>query len=135
MAVPAGGVALPIAAYAVSGLGMGIASPALFSVVLSDGEAGREGKATSSIPLARQVGAGLGTAVAGIIFVASLSDAAVHAAEKTGAHVPAVVPAARHTYVAAALLGGLGLVACHWLRREPRRAPARRPERADRAPA
>ena len=32
-------------------------------------------------------------------------------------------------------LGGFGLVACHWLRREPRRAPARRPERADRAPA
>jgi MFS family permease len=135
MAVPAGGVALPIAAYAVSGLGMGIASPALFQVVLSDGEAGREGKATSSIPLARQVGAGLGTAVAGIIFVASLSASAVHAAEKTGAHVPAVVPAARHTYLAAALLGGLGLVACHWLRREPRRSVATRPKRADRAAA
>ena len=135
MAVPAGGVALPIVAYAVSGLGMGVASPALFQVVLSDGEAGREGKATSSIPLARQVGAGLGTAVAGIIFVASLSQSAVHAAEKTGAHVPAVVPAARHTFVAAALLGGLGLVACHWLRREPGRSVARRPEPADRAAA
>jgi MFS family permease len=135
MAVPAGGAALPIAAYAVSGLGMGIASPALFQVVLSDGEAGREGKATSSIPLARQVGAGLGTAVAGIIFVASLSDAAVKAAEKTGAHVPAVVPAARHTFVAAALLGAIGLVACHWLRREPRRAVTAPAKRADRAAA
>jgi len=68
-------------------------------------------------------------------FVASLSDAAVHAAEKTGAHVPAVVPAARHTFVAAAILGSIGLIACHWLRREPRRAVTARPERADRAAA
>ncbi|HEY0387780.1 MAG TPA: MFS transporter [Gaiellales bacterium] len=135
MALPAGGVALPIVAYAISGLGMGIASPALFAVVLADGEAGREGKATSSIPLARQVGAGLGTAVAGIVFVASLSDRAVKAAEKSGSHVPAVVPAARHTFVAAALLGAIGLVACYWLRREPRPAVAARPERADRAAA
>ena len=133
MAVPAGGVAVPILAYAVSGLGMGVASPALFEVVLSDGDEGREGKATSSIPLARQVGAGLGTAISGIVFLASLSSQAITAAERKGAHVPAVVPAARHTYVAAALLGAIGLVACHWLRREPRRAV--RATSADRAAA
>jgi hypothetical protein len=47
-----------------------------------------------------------------------------------------VVPAARHTFVAAALLGAIGLVACYWLRREPRRAvAAARPDRADRAAA
>lgn len=130
MAIPVGGVVLPICAYAVSGLGMGIASPALFEAVLADGDSGREGKATSSIPLARQVGAGLGTAVAGIVFLASLSDQAIRAAEKSGAHVPMVVPAARHTYVAAALLGAIGLVACHWLRREPRRAIAASADRA-----
>jgi hypothetical protein len=130
MALPAGGVALPIVCYAVSGLGMGIASPALFEVVLADGDAGREGKSTSSIPLARQVGAGLGTAVAGIVFLASLSDQAIRAAERKGAHVPAVVPAARHTYIAAALLSAIGLVACHWLRREPSRAVAPSADRA-----
>jgi MFS family permease len=133
MALPVGGVAIPIAAYAVSGLGMGVASPALFETVLTDGDEGREGKATSSIPLARQVGAGLGTALAGIVFLLSLSDRAVRAAERKGAHVPAVVPAARHTYVAAALLGAIGLVACYWLRREPRPAVAARA--ADRAAA
>ena len=132
MAVPAGGLALPIACYALSGLGMGIASPALFELVLADGDAGREGKSTSSIPLARQVGAGLGTAVAGIVFLASLSDQAIQAAEKKGAHVPAVVPAARHTYIAAALLSAVGLVACHWLRREQRESV---PASADRAAA
>jgi len=135
MALPIGGVALPIVAYAVSGLGMGIASPALFETVLRDGDAGREGKATSSIPLARQVGAGLGTAVSGIVFLASLSDSAIRAAEKEGAHVPAVVPGARHTYLAAALLGAIGLVACRWLRDEPRHAVATSADRADRAAA
>jgi hypothetical protein len=132
MAVPVGGVVVPIVAFAVSGLGMGVASPALFEVVLSDGDEGREGKATSSIPLARQVGAGLGTAISGIVFLASLSDQAIHAAERKGAYVPAVVPGARHTYIAAALLGAIGLAACHWLRREPRRAVR---ASADRAPA
>ena len=57
------------------------------------------------------MGAGLGTAVAGIVFLASLSDQAIKAAERKGAHVPAVVPAARHTYIAAALLSAIGLVA------------------------
>ena len=132
MALPAGGVALPIAAYAFSGLGMGIASPALFAVVLADGDEGREGKSTSGIPLARQVGAGLGTAVAGIVFLASLSDAAVRAAERKGAHVSAVVPGARHTYLAAALLGAIGVVAGAWMRRAPRPAVS---AKADRAPA
>ena len=118
-------------AYAFAGLGMGIVSPALFAVVLEDGD-GPRGQSTSSIPLSRQVGAGLGTAVAGIVFLASLSDQAIQAAEKKGAHVPAVVPAARHTYIAAALLSAVGLVACHWLRREQRESV---PAGADRAAA
>jgi hypothetical protein len=130
MAAPVGGAVVPIVAFAVSGLGMGVASPALFEVVLSDGDEGREGKATSSIPLARQVGAGLGTAISGIVFLGSLSDQAIHAAERKGAYVPAVVPGARHTYIAAALLGAIGLVACHWLRREPRRAVRASADRA-----
>ena len=44
--------------------------------------------------------------------------------------MPAVVPGARHTYVAAALLGAIGLIACHWLRDEPRHAVAASADRA-----
>ena len=75
MAIPIGGAAVPVIAYAFSGLGMGIASPALFAAVLADGGEGREGRSTSSIPLTRQVGSGTGAAVAGIVFAATLSRA------------------------------------------------------------
>ena len=127
MAVPAGGPVVPILAYGVAGLGMGVASPALFTAVLADKREGREGQATSSIPLARQAGAGLGTAIAGLVFESSLSESTIRAAEKAGAHVPAVVPGARHTYVAAAALGAIGVIASRWLRddREPAVLPAR----------
>jgi MFS family permease len=127
MAVPAGGPVVPILAYGVAGLGMGVASPALFTAVLADKREGREGQATSSIPLARQAGAGLGTAIAGLVFESSLSESTIRAAEKAGAHVPAVVPGARHTYVAAAALGAIGVIASRWLRddREPVALPAR----------
>jgi predicted MFS family arabinose efflux permease len=120
MAIPAGGAVLPIAAYTVSGLGMGIASPALFAAVLADGAEGREGQSTSSIPLARQVGSGMGAAVAGIVFAATLTSSEVTAAERAGAHVPAVIDAARLTYLAAAIVGLLGVAACLWLRGDVR---------------
>jgi MFS family permease len=127
MAIPAGGAVLPIVAYTLSGLGMGIASPALFAAVLADGAEGREGQSTSSIPLARQVGSGMGAAVAGIVFAATLSSTQVRAAERAGAHVPAVIDAARLTYLAAALVGLLGVAACVWLRSDPRTARAEHP--------
>ncbi|MDX6591009.1 MAG: hypothetical protein QOJ13_205 [Gaiellales bacterium] len=130
MAIPSDWAAVPIIAYAFSGLGMGIASPAMFSVVLRDGVEGYEGRSTSSIPLARQIGAGLGTAVAGIVFVASMSDQAMRLSEREGAHVPAVISAARHTYLAAAVLGLIGVIACRWLRRKPESAVAPGHERA-----
>lgn len=130
MAIPSDWPAVPIVAYAFAGLGMGIASPAMFSVVLRDVQEGYEGRSTSSIPLARQLGAGLGTAVAGVVFVASLSDEAIRASEREGAHVAAVIPAARHTYLAAAIIGLIGVIACRWLRREPERSVAPGHERA-----
>jgi MFS family permease len=117
MAAP-GGAAVPVLAYAVSGLGMGIASPALFAAVLAGEVGGREGRATSSIPLTRQVGSGTGAAVAGIVFAATLSAAQVAASEHSGAHVPAVVHAARLTYLAAAAVSVVGVAACFWLRRD-----------------
>jgi MFS family permease len=127
MAIPAGGAVLPIAAYTLSGLGMGIASPALFAAVLADGGEGHEGRSTSSIPLARQVGSGMGAAIAGIVFAAALTSAQVHAAERAGAHVSAVVDAARLTYLAAAIVGLLGVVACLWLRGDVRTVRAEHP--------
>jgi len=125
MAVPAGGIVTPIVAYMFSGLGMGVASPALFAAVLAGGEVGREGRATASVPLARQVGAGMGTAVAGIVFAASLTGAQLSASQHSGSHVGAVVPAARLTFLAVAVFGGLGLLACRWLDGD------RRPEAVD----
>jgi MFS family permease len=124
MAVPLGGAILPTLGYAVAGLGMGIASPALFTTVLAEGAAGREGQSTSSIPVARQVGAGIGTALAGIVFALAVSDAAIRAAEREGAAVAAVVDGARLSFLAAALLGATGLVACRWLRDDVRAGAA-----------
>jgi hypothetical protein len=130
MAIPAPAF-VPIAAYAFAGLGMGIVSPALFAVVLEDGDEGREGQATSSIPLSRQVGSGTGIAIAGAVFAASLSHAALRASEHSGAHVPSVVPAARVSYFAAGLLGLVGVVACRWLRgRTAQEAVTAAPDRA-----
>jgi len=117
MALP-GGAAVPVLAYAVSGLGMGIASPALFAAVLAGEVGGREGRATSSIPLTRQLGSGTGAAVAGIVFAAALSAAQVAASEHSGAHVPAVVHAARLTYLATGAVSVVGVAACFWLRRD-----------------
>jgi hypothetical protein len=127
MGVPWGGASVPMIAYAFSGLGMGIASPALFAAVLADGVEGREGRSTSSIPLTRQVGSGTGAAVAGIVFAAALSAHQVQAAEHAGAHVPAVVHAARLTYLAAAAVSAVGVVACLWLRRDIEAAGRARP--------
>jgi MFS family permease len=116
MALPSGGASVPMVAYAFSGLGMGIASPALFAAVLADGGEGREGRSTSSIPLTRQVGSGTGAAVAGIVFAATLTAHQIRAAEHAGAHVPAVVHAVRLTYLAVAAVSAVGVVACLWLR-------------------
>jgi len=134
MAIPDGGASVPVLAYAVSGLGMGIASPALFTAVLADGGEGREGRATSSIPLTRQVGSGTGAAIAGIVFAATLSAHQISAAEHAGAHVPAVVHAARLSYVAVTAVSAIGVVACFWLRRDlaaPGRADRPLPEVAE----
>jgi MFS family permease len=130
MAVPVGGAVLPVLAFAISGLGMGVASPALFTAVLTDGVAGREGRATSSIPLARQVGSGLGAAIAGVVFAASLTAGQVAAAQHSGAHVPPVVHAARLTFVAVGAVSAIGVLACRWLRGDARPAMAADLDRA-----
>jgi MFS family permease len=133
MALPLAGAALPMAAYALSGIGMGVSNPPLFAVVLEDVGEGREGQATASVPVARQVGAGIGTAIAGMVFGAVLSERAIKAAEKTGAHVPQVVDGARLSFAAVAAVALLGVVATRWLAGGARRAGAA--DRAQRAAA
>ena len=65
MAIPvSGGLAIAIG-FTISGFGMGFASPALFPAALSDDE-GREGRDTSAVTTARQLGAGIGAALAGL---------------------------------------------------------------------
>lgn len=124
MALPVGGAVLVIVAYSLAGLGMGIASPALFAAVLADKVEGREGQATSTIPLTRQIGSGVGAAVAGIVFAATLSAHQISASEHVGAYVPAVVDTVRLTYVAVAAVGLMGVIATRWLYDDrPRRAP------------
>lgn len=115
MALPFGGAPLVIIAYAFAGLGMGIASPALFAAVLADKVEGREGQATSTIPLTRQIGSGVGAAVAGIVFAATLTSHQISASEHVGAYVPEVVDAARLTYAAVAAVGVIGVIATRWL--------------------
>jgi MFS family permease len=129
MAIPGGGAVLPIAAYAVSGLGMGVASPGLFAVVLLDRREGREGQATSSIPLSRQVGSGVGAAIAGIVVASTLTAPQLAAAQHSGAHVPAVIDAARLSYLAVAGLSVLGVIACRWLGGQTRRPALSAPDR------
>ena len=131
---PGGGASVPVLGYAVSGLGMGIASPALFTAVLADGGEGREGRATSSIPLdpAGRLGHGCGHRRHRL-----RRDAQSHqitAAEHAGAHVPAVVHAARLSYLAVTAVSAIGVVACFWLRRDsggPGRAERSLPEVAE----
>jgi predicted MFS family arabinose efflux permease len=129
MAIPSGGAVLPIAAYAVSGLGMGVASPGMFALVLLDRAEGREGQATSSIPLARQVGSGVGAAVAGIVVASTLTASQFAAAQHSGAHVPAIVHAARLSYLAVAGISVLGVIACRWLGDTQRRPALTAPDR------
>ena len=129
MAIPIGGAVLPIAAYAVSGLGMGVASPGMFALVLLDRAEGREGQATSSIPLARQVGSGVGAAVAGIVVASTLTATQFAAAQHSGAHVPAIVHAARLSYLAVAGISVFGVIACRWLGDTQRRPALTAPDR------
>ncbi len=113
---------------------MGIASPALFTAVLADGGEGREGRSTSSIPLTRQVGLGHGCGHRRHRLRRDAQHPQVSAAEHAGAHVPAVVHAARLSYLAVTAVSAIGVVACFWLRRDlaaPGRAERLLPELAE----
>ena len=74
MAIPvSSGLAIAIG-FMISGFGMGFASPALFPAALSDDE-GREGRDTSAVTTARQLGAGIGAALAGFVLIETVPRA------------------------------------------------------------
>ena len=104
-----------IVAYACSGLGMGIASP---SVVRRG--AGRQGRGPGRPgDLDRSVDPsdrlGVGAAVAGIVFAASLSSHQVAASEHVGAYVPEVWGRPGSRTRRWRTVGLLGVIATRWL--------------------
>ena len=115
MAVPSDGGVIAGIGFALAGLGMGIASPALFGAVLSDTE-GEEGRESASIPTARLIGGGVGVAIAGAIVVALASQATLDAADDGIAPLPDLHEAARVGYLVLGLLVAASLPAVRALR-------------------
>ncbi|MDX6538967.1 MAG: hypothetical protein QOI71_577, partial [Gaiellales bacterium] len=115
-ALPFGGGWTVAVGYTIAGLGMGLASPALFVAVLS-GAPGAEGRETAAPPVARNVGSSVGIALAGGLLLAFSSSATLRAAEHGVSPLGDLHHAARLAYVALGL-GSLGaLPAVIWLRR------------------
>jgi len=84
----------------------------------------------------------LGTEAAGTVAAVGEGVVGVDAGDRVawamlpGAYATrAVVPAARHTYLAAALLGAIAVIACHWLRQAPHRGGRAVDAKADRVAA
>ncbi len=116
MALPVeGGLAVGLG-LTVAALGMGIQSPGLFIAVV-DGAEGEEGRVTSSVPVARTIGGGVGIALAGAIVAAVAGQSALDAAEAGTGSVPAVHDGAQMAYLAAGVVCALVLPAVALLRR------------------
>ena len=129
-ALPLGG-GWPVAiGYTVAGLGMGLASPALFVAVLGD-EPGAEGRETAAPPVARNVGASIGIAVGGALLLHLSSSATLHAAENGVAPLADLHQAARGAYLVLGI-GSLAVVpAVAWLRDRPAAYASRSDDRAE----
>lgn len=99
MAIPAtGGTAVAIG-ISIAGLGMGVQSPAAFIAIAPDGDP----RAAAAVPLARNLGAGIGVAVMGGAITALAGTAALAAAED-GAVVADLHDAARSAFLLAAVV-------------------------------
>ena len=99
MALPLdGGTAVAIG-ITVAGLGMGVQSPAAFIAIAPDGDP----RAAAAVPLARNLGAGVGVAILGGAITALAGTAALAAAED-GAVVPDLHAAAQTAFLIAALV-------------------------------
>ena len=102
--------------YTLAGLGMGLASPALFVAVLS-GFPGAEGRETAAPPVARNVGSSVGIAAGGALLLYFSSSATLQAAEHGVAPLADLHHAARLAYLVLGLVSLVSLPAVYWLRR------------------
>ena len=103
---------------------MGFASPALFPAALSD-DPGREGRDTSAVTTARQLGAGIGAALAGFVLLETVPHAVLRAAENGVAPLPKLHDAAGLAFGLLGLIVLLSLPATRGIRVTPRRSLAR----------
>jgi predicted MFS family arabinose efflux permease len=128
MAIPVdGGLAVALG-FMLAGFGMGLASPALFPAVLSD-DHGLEGRDTSAVTTARQLGAAIGAALAGFVLLETVPHAVLQAAEDGRSPLPELHDAAGLAFGVLGLLVLLSLPAVRSVRLTPRRSqPA--PEKA-----
>ncbi len=117
MALPLGAPGL-IVGFGVGGLGMGIASPALFLAIVALADEGAGGRAASSVPLARTIGGGVGVAAGGALLAAVVGRAALDAAE-TSARVPEIVDGGRAAFAFGAVAALAGLLAIRRLADRP----------------
>ena len=123
MAIPvSSGLAIAIG-FVVSGFGMGFASPALFPAALSD-DRGREGRDTSAVTTARQLGAGIGAALAGFVLLQTVPHAVLVAAEDGESPLPQLHDAAGLAFGLLGLIVLLSLPAARGIRVTPRRPHA-----------
>jgi MFS family permease len=123
MAIPvSSGLAIAIG-FTISGFGMGFASPALFPAALSDDQ-GREGRDTSAVTTARQLGAGIGAALAGFVLLETVPHAVLRAAENGESPLPQLHDAAGLAFGLLGLIVLLSLPATRAIRVAPRRARA-----------
>jgi MFS family permease len=119
MAIPtAGGLAVAVG-FVVAGFGMGIASPALFPAVLSD-DHGLEGRDTSAVTTARQLGAAIGAALAGFVLLETVPHAVLRAAEDGQSPLPKLHDAAALAFGLLGLIVLLSLPAARGVRLTPR---------------
>ena len=123
MAIPvSGGLAIAIG-FTISGFGMGFASPALFPAALSDDE-GREGRDTSAVTTARQLGAGIGAALAGFVLLETVPKAVLTAAQNGVSPLPELHDAAGLAFGLLGLIVLLSLPVTRGIRIAPRRSRA-----------
>ena len=129
MAIPvSSGLAIAIG-FTISGFGMGIASPALFPAALSE-DRGREGRDTAAVTTARQLGAGIGAALAGFVLLQTVPHAVLVAAEDGVSPLPKLQHAAGLAFGLLGLIVLLSLPVTRGIRVSPRRARHAPPEDA-----
>jgi MFS family permease len=116
MAFPSDGGLLVAIGLTVAAVGMGVATPGMYLAVV-DGIDGSEGRATSSVPVSRTIGGGVGIALAGAVVASVAGQAALDAAEAGATSVAAVHDGAQAAYLVAAVACALVLPAVALLRR------------------